>query len=116
MAEMRLITSPISLGDLQSIAKQRYGDMVKGVIDVETKELAIGGELHADQEAFFIEKGNKQDNLWGINIYVEESFPENIEFDSIINIRPSQNNRSRDVEDPLIRSLIMSILKELLPW
>ncbi|MFC1770344.1 DUF5674 family protein [Candidatus Margulisiibacteriota bacterium] len=109
-----IINKTISKEYLQEIAKQRFGDMVKGVIDISTKELALGGELHADQEALLIEKGNEQDNLWGINIYVEEPFPENIEFDSIINIRPSQNNRSRNVDDPEIQKIILAILQELL--
>lgn len=114
MSETIIIKKPISKEDLREIAKQRFGDMVKGVIDISTQELALGGELHADQEAVLIEQGNQQDNLWGINIYTEESFPDNIEFDSIINIRPSQNNRSRDVEDPDIQQKILSILETLL--
>jgi hypothetical protein len=114
MSETIIINSSISKENLIKIAKQRFGDMVKGVIDISTKELALGGELHADQEAILIQNGNKQENLWGINIYVDEEFPENIEFDSIINIRPSQNNRSRNVEDPGIQKKILTILEELL--
>ncbi len=115
MSESIITTHPISKETLQTLAEARFGDFVKGVIDIETGEVALGGELHADQEATLLTRGNKQENLWGFNIYVADPFPENIEFDSMINIRPSQNNRSRFVEDETIRQKIVAILKPLLP-
>ncbi len=116
MSDIILITHPISKEALIQKAQERFGNMVKGVTDMETGTLALGGELHADQEALLIEQGHTQETLWGINIYIEESFPNNIEFDSVVNIRPSQNNRSRNVESLVIREKILSILKRLLPW
>ena len=114
MTETIIITEKITKKELEKIAKKRFGDMIKGVIDIHTKELALGGELHADQEAILIENGNNQNNLWGINIYINDTFPENIEFDSVINIRPSQNNRSRNVENPQLQHQIIKILSHLL--
>jgi len=87
--------------------------MVKAVMDVEKGVMAIGGELHADEEAFLLERDSKQENLWGINLYPERDFTEMIEFDSMINIRPRQNNRSRDVEDPTVRDQIIKITRKL---
>ncbi len=115
MAETIVISEPISKEALQILADLRFGDLVKGVIDLETKTVALGGELHADQEAILLTQGSHQENLWGFNIYVAESFPDNIEFDSMINIRPSQNNRSRFVEDSVIREKILQVLGPLLP-
>ena len=114
MTETIIITEKITKKELQDLAKKQFGDMIKGVIDINTKELALGGELHADQEAILIENGNKQNDLWGINIYINDAFPENIEFDSVINIRPSQNNRSRNVENPQLQHQIIKILSHLL--
>jgi hypothetical protein len=111
MSDIFFLPGPISRQELVEIANKRYGDIVKGVVDIVTHEVALGGELHADQEALFIEHGNEQENLWGFNIYVEEDFPANIEFDSMINIRPRQNNRSRYVESEEIRDKIYKILK-----
>jgi hypothetical protein len=100
---------------LKEIAEKRFGDMVKGVVDIEKGIMALGGELHADEEAFLLEKGSQQKDLWGINLYPDMSGVDFLEFDSMINIRPSQNNRSRYVEDPLIRQKILSIVGKLVP-
>jgi hypothetical protein len=75
--------------------------------------MAVGGELHSDEEAFLIETNSRQENLWGINIYTERELDEMIEFDSMINIRPRQNNRSRYVEDDQIRKEIIRIVESL---
>ncbi len=76
--------------------------------------MVVGGELHADQEAQLLEQGSRQENLWGINIYPENSKDTLVEFDSMINIRPRQENRSRDVEDPLIREQILEVVYRLI--
>jgi hypothetical protein len=112
--ETLITDEKISKEMLISLAESRFGDMVKGVIDIETGTLALGGELHADQEALLLQKGHNQESLWGFNIYISEAFPENIEFDSMINIRPRQNNRSRTIEDPKIQEAILSHLKKVL--
>ena len=90
-----LIDKPISRQQLKDAAEQLFGDMVKAVIDAEKGVMAIGGELHADEEAFLLARDSKQENLWGINLYPERDFTEMTEFDSMINIRPRQNNQSR---------------------
>lgn len=110
---MKLIDSKVGKKDLAEIAKERFGDMVKAVVDTELGVMVIGGELHADEEAMLLEQGSKQENLWGINIYVDKPVNERIEFDSMINIRPRQNNRSRDVLDPKIREKITVIVNNL---
>lgn len=111
---MKFIDSKISKKDLIEIAKERFGDMVKAVVDIELGIMVIGGELHADEEAMLLEKGSKQENLWGINIYIDKPTNERIEFDSMINIRPRQNNRSRDVLDSATRGKITIIVNNLI--
>ncbi len=115
MDTIELITAPITLQRLREIAEKRFGDMVKGVVDVEKEIMALGGELHADEEAFLLESGSRQQNLWGINLYPDMDGADFLEFDSMINIRPSQNNRSRGVEDPALRGKIESIVRKLVP-
>lgn len=110
---MKFIDKKISKSDLVDLAKERFGDLVKGVVDIDLEVMVLGGELHADEEAFLLERGSQQENLWGINIYVDKSIAERIEFDSMINIRPHQNNRSRDVQDPEIREKIVTIVNNL---
>lgn len=112
--KIHILTNPISLAELQAIAKELFGDMVKAVVDIEKKVMAIGGELHADEEASLLDNGSKQSDLWGINIYVDQPRENWIEFDSMINIRPSQNNRSRTVEDPSLQKKIIEIINDLI--
>ena len=96
------------------MAEGRFGNLVKAVVDVERKIMAVDGELHADEEALLLENGSLQENLWGINIYPDLEGPERIEFDSVINIRPSQGNRSRGVDDPTVRERIIQAVTGLM--
>ena len=111
---MKLIKDKINLKDLTEIANERFGDMIKAVVDIDLEIMVIGGDLHADEEAMLLDAGSNQENLWGINIYVEKPITERIEFDSVINIRPRQNNRSRDVVDLIIRKKIIEIVNKLI--
>lgn len=111
---MKIITAPISLAELKTIAQERFGDMVKAVVDIEKKCMVIGGELHADEEAMLLDKGSTQSNVWGINVYPDQPRNSWIEFDSMINIRPSQNNRSRSIESGALREQIATIVNELI--
>jgi len=103
---MNIVQQPISLGELQLLVQQSFGELVKAVVDVEQKILVIDAELHSDEEEFLLEQGSKQENLWGINLYPNMPEEEFIEYDSMINLRPSFGNSSRGVDDPLIREKI----------
>jgi hypothetical protein len=113
MDEIKIVKEKITLENLKKIAKERFGDMVKAVVDIEQRLMAIGGDLHADAEALLLEQGSKQENLWGINLYVNMPKEEFLEFDSMINIRPRQNNRSKSVEDPQVQKQIIEIVNKL---
>jgi hypothetical protein len=113
MDDIILVSKPITKSGLKPIAEKRFGDLVKAVVDLEKKVMAIGAGLHADEEAFLLERGSLQKNLWGINLYPDLEMPDMLEFDSMINIRPGQNNRSRGVEDENIRKQILEIVKIL---
>jgi hypothetical protein len=108
-----IISAPINTQRLLEIAARRFGDMVKAVVDTERRVVALGGELHSDEELALIEQGSEQVHLWGINIYPDKPRSEWVEFDSLINIRPRSGNRSRSVEDAAIRILICEIVDSL---
>jgi len=110
---IKIVKEPIAKAVLYDIAKGQFGDMVKGVVDIEKGWMAIGGELHADEEALLLEEGSQQRNLWGINLVLDLSSEEWIEFDSMINIRLSQGNRSRGVESAEVRDQINRIVHRL---
>ena len=111
--EIVLVDGPITRERLREIASLRFGDLVKAVVDIEKGVMAIGGELHSDEEAFLLERGSTQKDIWGINIYPDRMGDEMVEFDSVINVRPSQNNRSRSVEDADLRVKILEIVNKL---
>lgn len=109
---MLIIEDSITNKELIEIAKNFFCDMVKGVVDVDLEIIAIDAGLHADLETLLLSNGSLQENLWGINFYPEMDENDFIEFDSMINIRPVQNNRSRGVEDINIRKKIIEIVKK----
>ncbi len=111
MSLLRILREPIARSELADVAENQFGDMVKAVVDVARQVIAIGGELHSDEEAALLDDGSRQEDVWGINLYPGEPGGEWIEFDSMINVRPSQGNRSRDVEDPDLRESIRRVVE-----
>lgn len=113
--KMRIVDkrNKIGLHELQRMAEASFGDLVKAVVDIRQSVMAVDAELHADEEALLIESGSNQTDLWGINLYPELEGMDFIEYDSMINLRPSAGNRSRGVEDPAIREKIQAIVADL---
>jgi hypothetical protein len=95
------------------MAKDTFGDLVKAVVDVRLVIMAIDAELHADEEALLIENGSDQNDLWGINLYPEIEGADFVEYDSMINLRPSRGNRSRGIEDSEVCDRIQKIVADL---
>lgn len=106
---MKIIKETLTLNELKQMAVATFGDLVKAVIDVDRETIAVDAELHSDLEALLLDDGSKQKDLWGINFYPDLQGDEFIEFDSMINMRPSQNNKSRGVDNPEIRKRIIEI-------
>jgi SAM-dependent methyltransferase len=112
-APIQIVREPITLDDVRTIAGEQFGDMVKAVVDVSRGVMAIGGELHADEEAVLLDQGSGQADLWGINLYPDAPPAERVEFESMINVRPAQGNRSRSVEDALLQARIRDVVRRL---
>ena len=109
---MIILDKPITREELSTLADNFYGDMIKGVVDVEKELLALDAELHSDLEGMLLREGSSQEALWGINLYPQVEDDDFLEFDSLINIRPRQGNRSRDVENEQIREKIRQIVNK----
>ena len=105
-----IITQKIKLDEVKAMAKATFGDLVKAVVDVDREIIAVDAELHSDLEALLLADGSTQNNLWGINVDPEKLGEAVIEFDSMIILRPSQNNNSRGVEDIQVRKKIIEIV------
>jgi len=112
--DIEVVRDGVPLRHLAELAEVGFGDLVKAVVDVRTAVMAIGGGLHADEEAVLLDLGSAQADLWGINLYPEQHGTVDwIEFDSMINVRPKQGNRSRSVEDAEARRRIVDIIVRL---
>jgi len=110
-----IVKDSITKEDLKNIAKKQFGDIVKAVIDVEQEIMALGGELHSDEEVALIEQENsKREHTWGINLYPQKPAEDWIEFDSVINLKPSFGNHSRGVDNPEIKKKIKTIVEKLI--
>lgn len=109
---MKIVRDRLALDELKQIASALFDNMVKAVVDVEREQIALDGELHSDLEALLLQDGSKQKDLWGVNLYPEMQGDEFIEFDSMINMRPSQGNRSRGVDNQETRKKIIEIVRK----
>jgi len=96
------------------MSEKMFGGLVKAVVDIEKEIMVVDAELHADEELLLLEEGSQQKNLWGINIHPDKIENKNwIVFDSMINLRPSQGNRNRGVDNPQIQEKIRLIVGKL---
>jgi hypothetical protein len=103
----------ISLDELRRLAAGRFGDMIKAVVDVERRVMLVDADLHADQESSLLAGGSDRADLWGIHLYPDLPESDWLEFDSMMNLRPSFGNRSRGVDDPAIRNRIAGLVHDL---
>lgn len=104
-----LLDQRIEPDELARLVHLFFEDMVKYVVDIERRVAAVGGELHADAEQLLLDSGSRQADLWGANYYPGRGRDACIEYTSLINIRPSQANRSMQIEDPAIRERVREV-------
>jgi hypothetical protein len=111
---MQIVRQAIPVSTLAEMTQRMFGNLVKAVVDVEQGIMAIDGEMHADEEALLLGEGSHQNSLWGVNLHPGQfGTPDFIEFDSVINIRPSQRNRTRSVDDPAARARVTANVNRL---
>ena len=113
LKDMKKVEGKVSVAELSEMAEKMYGNLVKGVVDIEKNILVVDAEMHADEEQFLLENDSHQQSLWGINLYPEKFGTDDfVEFDSMINIRPRQQNMSRGVENEDMRRRIIALVHE----
>lgn len=112
--ETKIVKDGITRDELRTIAHEQYGDLIKAVVDVAQDIMGVGGELHIDIQSLLIEKvGSKGDTTWGINLYLDKTDDDFIEFDSMVNLKPLIGNRTRGIEDEAVRTKIRDIVARL---
>lgn len=111
--KMIITGKEIKISELKEMAQKSFGNLIKAVVDVDRELIAVDADLHCDLEALLLQEGSKQKDLWGINLYPELDGDDFVEFDSMINLRPSQGNYSRGVENEELRKKIILIVQKL---
>lgn len=109
-----LVESRLDPKELRRLVAAHFEDMVKYVVDVHRGVAAVGGELHADEEALLLEQGSRPEDLWGANYYPGKGEDGCVEYTSLINIRPAQGNRSMVIEDDGMRARVRELTFELI--
>ena len=110
----KIIDNQVQKTDLLDLElKSKHGALVKAVVDIKRAIMITGMTMHSDGEEILLENGSKQVDLWGISLYLQQSDDGWIEYDAVINLRPSHGNDSRGVNDPLIRQKIREIVNQL---
>jgi len=106
---MILITRELLTASQVSEMLQTLGSYVKLAVDVERELVAGGGELHADCEQALIEDGSRQEDIWG----ADWDPAGEVRFESLINIRPRQGNRSLAIQSPELRQRVERIVRRV---
>jgi len=113
---MKIISTPITKKELVEKHLGYFKTLIKAIVDIDRQIIAIDAELHADLEACLLGNGSKQEYLWGINLYPLKDKDNFIEFTSLINIRPHQDNVDMEVKNPAIREKITKIVHKLVDY
>jgi len=113
--EILIVQKPITRVQAQELAEKWHGRMVKGVADCRQGIVALGGEWHMDANVCLLKEGSSQEDIWGFNLYPFEEGPHALEYISLINIRPAQNNRDMELKDQRLRDTIKKLLRALVP-
>ena len=103
--KIQIISKKIDQKVLVELTNAWFKSFVKFVVDIKTGQVAVGGELHSDAE---------QSNLWGGNFFPYKLSQQRIEFTSLINIRPKDNNYSMEIENDIIRNKVTTLVETLL--
>ncbi len=108
------IVDHVRIDELSEMAKNMYGNIVKADVDIVKNILIVDMGMHADGEAYLMEKGSSQKDLWGINLHPSDYKTKHfIEFDSMINIKPRQGNASKDILDTEVRKIIIELVQHV---
>jgi hypothetical protein len=104
-------TERLKASDLEQFRNAPFDKMIKFVVDIRLRRIALGGEMHADAEEALLRAGSAQPDVWGGNIWPWEH-PPRVEYISLINIRPAADNRGMDILREDVRSDVAAVVAE----
>jgi hypothetical protein len=105
---MKFVDAVLSSAEIQKIQKE-FGDYVKLTIDLESRRIVVGSDLHIDGEKLLLEKGGNGDDIWGGGIDLKDKI---IDTTAVLNLRPRLNNESMEILDPERRTKFVEIVKD----
>ena len=107
-----IITSkkPYTIEEIVKLQEQ-FGDYIKTVIDLKKKVCSAGMDRHFEGEKILLDQGSIQSEVWGGGIDTDEMV---IDFNSMIKIRPHQNNNSNDILNTDLRKQYEDLTKYFL--
>ena len=114
--EIQILSEKMNMDEVKELAKHWYGMMIKGCVDVETGRVAIGGDYHMESCELLCQNGSQPNNVWGFNIRFEEDPKGVLEFDSLVNIKPALENRSRALENAEIIAKAELMIKSVIQF
>lgn len=106
-----ILKKKVTREEINKVAEDFGGIYIKVVVDIDREILAAGGERHYDAEQMLLENGSRQEDLWGGGVDVKTC---EIDYNSMINLRPKQDNSSRDILSSKIRQKFDKIVRKLL--
>jgi hypothetical protein len=94
---MKILEKQMLLSEIKNLAKEWYTLMIKGTVDIKRKKVAIGGDYHMESAELLVKDGSNHSDVWGFNIWFDKE--KQLEFDSLVNIKPALGNKSRGLEN-----------------
>lgn len=112
---MKIVKDNIEITKLQEICKNGpFAEVVKAVIDIEKRIMAIDAEMHADLRDVLMQEEQSEDkNLWGVNLFPNATGDAFIVITSLINIKPGLGNKNMGIDNPDTKEKVITIINTL---
>jgi hypothetical protein len=105
-----IIRKKVSKEQLKRLS-EHFDGYIKVVVDTRREILAGGSDRHFDDEQALLKDGSHQEDLWGGGYDTKTN---ELDYNSVINLRPNQSNPSRDILSLEIRKGFDDVVKKLL--
>ncbi|MBI5044545.1 MAG: hypothetical protein HZC02_01335 [Candidatus Levybacteria bacterium] len=99
--------TPFTKDEIESL-REEFDTYIKTVIDIKNKICSAGQNRHFESEALLLKQGSRQSDLWGGGVDLETKI---IDYNSFINIRPTDNNTSNEIQDPERRKAFENLME-----
>ena len=88
--------------------KEQFDVYIKTVIDITRKVCSAGCDRHFESEKILLDEGSVQSDLWGGGVDLEANV---IDYNSFINIRPTDHNISNEIQDSETRKQFETLMR-----